>query len=67
MSFTAAYPVGASFNNARTIDSVRTNRLEATPGGLDIMAVVAAHNLRRGLAVGLPGGQATANGLGLSR
>jgi hypothetical protein len=64
--FNTAHPVATSFNNARTIDSVPANGLEANPGGPGIMAVLAAHNLRRGLAMGLPGGQGAANHLGIT-
>jgi hypothetical protein len=66
MFFNTAHPVGASFNNARTIDSVLANGLEAIPGGSGIMAVLAARNLRRGLAMGLPSGQGAANHLGIT-
>lgn len=48
------------FNNARKIDSVLANGLADIPGGSGIMAVLATRNLRRGLALGLPSGQATA-------
>jgi hypothetical protein len=61
-----AHPVAASCINARTIDSVLANGLEAIPGGSGIMAVLAARNLRRGLAMGLPSGQGAANSLGLT-
>jgi hypothetical protein len=60
MFFNTAHPVGASFNNARKIDSVLANGLETIPGGSGIMAILAARNLRRGLAMGLPSGQAAA-------
>jgi len=66
MFFNTAHPVGASFNNARTIDSVLANGLEAIPGGSGIMAILAARNLRRGLALGLPSGQGAAHALGLT-
>jgi hypothetical protein len=66
MFFNTAHPVGASFNNARTIDSVLANGLEAIPGGSGIMAVLAARNLRRGLAMGLPSGQGAASSLGIT-
>ena len=66
MFFNTAHPVGASFNNARTIDSVLANGLEAIPGGSGIMAILAARNLRRGLALGLPSGQGAADALGLT-
>ena len=65
MFFNTAHPVGASFNNARKIDSVLANGLEQIPGGSGIMAVLAARNLRRGLALELPSGQAAANALGI--
>src|SRR5215207_1695692 len=60
MFFNTAHPVGASFNNARKIDSVLANGLETIPGGSGIMAILATRNLRRGLALGLPSGQGMA-------
>ena len=66
MFFNTAHPVGASFNNARTIDSVLANGLESIPGGSGIMAILAVRNLRRGLALGLPSGQGAAHVLGLT-
>ena len=66
MFFNTSHPVGASFNNARKVDSVLAAGLEAIPGGSGIMAVLAARNLRRGLAMGLPSGQAAANALGIT-
>jgi hypothetical protein len=66
MFFNTAHPVGTSFNNARTIDSVLPNGLETIPGGSGIMAILAARNLRRGLAMGLPSGQAAASHLGIT-
>ena len=65
MFFNTAHPVGTTFNNARTIDSVLANGLEAIPGGIGIMAILAARNLRRGLAMGLPSGQGAARALGV--
>ncbi|MEO5580295.1 MAG: hypothetical protein ABIR58_06520 [Gemmatimonadaceae bacterium] len=65
MLFTTAHPVGASFNNARKIDSVLASGLEAIPGGSGIMAVLATRNLRRGLAFGLPSGQGAATAFGI--
>ncbi len=47
-------------NRARKIDSVMANKLETIPGGKDMMAALATRNLRRGLALGLPSGQAAA-------
>lgn len=66
MLFNTAHPVSGSFNNARKIDSVLANGLEAIPGGSGIMAVLASRNLRRGLAFGLPSGQAAATALGIA-
>jgi hypothetical protein len=54
------------FNRARKIDSVLSNGLESIPGGSGIMALLASRNLRRGLAMGLPSGQATATALGIA-
>jgi hypothetical protein len=65
MFFNTAHPVAGFFNNARKIDSVLANGLESIPGGSGIMAVLAARNLRRGLAFGLPSGQAAAKSLGI--
>lgn len=48
------------FNRARKIDSALTNDLSNLPGFSGIMASLAVRNLRRGLALGLPSGQATA-------
>jgi len=66
MFFTTAHPVGTSFNNARKIDSVLANGLEAIPGGSGIMAILASRNLRRGLAMGLPSGQGVATAFGIA-
>ena len=66
MFFNTAHPVAGSFNNARKIDSALAPGLESIPGGSGIMAVLAARNLRRGLAFGLPSGQAAANALGIT-
>jgi hypothetical protein len=65
MFFNTAHPVGASFNNARKIDSVLASGLETLPGGSGIMGILAARNLRRGLAMGLPSGQAAATARGI--
>jgi hypothetical protein len=65
MFFNTSHPIGA-FNNARKIDSVLAAGLEAIPGGSGIMAVLAARNLMRGLAMGLPSGQAAAKKLGIT-
>ena len=66
MFFNTAHSAGASFNNARRIDSVLASGLEGIPGGSGIMAVLAARNLRRGLAMGLPSGQAAASSRGIA-
>ncbi len=69
VDFNAFFPTGVSvpvFNNARKIDSVLANGLESLPGGSGIMAMLATRNLRRGLAMGLPSGQATAIALGIT-
>lgn len=52
-------------NKARKIDSVLANGLESIPGGSGIMAILATRNLRRGLALGLPSGQAMAISFGI--
>jgi hypothetical protein len=65
MFFNTAHPVPGAFNNARRIDSVLAQGLEQIPGGAGIMAILAARNLRRGLAFGLPSGQAAAAALGV--
>lgn len=66
MFFNTAHPAGANFNNARKIDSVLASGLEQIPGGSGIMAVLASRNLRRGMAMGLPSGQAAATALGIT-
>ncbi len=62
--FNTGIPVPV-FNFARKIDSILATGLESLPGGAGIMQILAARNLRRGLAMGLPSGQATATALGL--
>lgn len=57
--FETGFPVPI-FNRARKIDSVLANGLESLPGFTGMMAVLAQRNLRRGLALGLPSGQAMA-------
>jgi hypothetical protein len=52
-------------NKARRIDSFLANGLESLPGFAGMMAVLAARNLRRGLALGLPSGQGMANSFGI--
>jgi hypothetical protein len=56
------------FNSARKIDSVLASALEDLDGnGMTnaLMSVLAARNLQRGLVLGLPSGQATAEALGV--
>lgn len=55
-----------TFNFTRKIDSVLASGLEEIPGGSGIMAILATRNLRRGLAFGLPSGQAMATSVGLT-
>ncbi len=57
--FDTGIPVPVN-NKARKIDSVLANGLESIPGGSGIMAILATRNLLRGLALGLPSGQALA-------
>ncbi len=69
VDFNAFFQTGINvpvFNFARKIDSFLANGLESLPGGSGIMAMLAARNLRRGLAMGLPSGQATATALGIT-
>jgi hypothetical protein len=69
VDFNAFFDTGVSVpvnNKARKIDSVLANGLESLPGGSGIMAVLATRNLRRGLALGLPSGQALATSLGIT-
>lgn len=68
VDFNAFFQTGINvpvFNFTRKIDSFLANGLENLPGGSGIMAMLAARNLRRGLAMGLPSGQATATALGI--
>lgn len=55
-------------NMARKIDSFMANELERLPGfeGQGLMAILAARNLRRGLALGLPSGQGMADSFGIT-
>jgi hypothetical protein len=62
--FETGVPVPVN-NKARKIDSVMANGLESIPGGSGIMAILAARNLRRGLALGLPSGQGMAKQFGI--
>ena len=63
--FHTAHPIPGSFNNARKIDSVLANGLERIPGGSGILSILAARNLRRGMAMELPSGQGAAAALGI--
>jgi hypothetical protein len=57
--FDTGVPVPVN-NKARKIDSVLTNEMEKLPGFSGLMAILASRNLRRGLVLGLPSGQAMA-------
>jgi hypothetical protein len=63
--FNTGVPVPV-FNRARKIDSVLANGLEFLPGFSGMMAILARRNLLRGLALGLPSGQAMAAVLGVA-
>lgn len=52
-------------NKARKIDSVLAAGLETLPGFSGMMSILATRNLRRGLALGLPSGQAMATWFGM--
>jgi len=69
VDFNAFFETGVAVpvnNKARKIDSVLSNGLESIPGGSGIMAILATRNLRRGLALGLPSGQAMATSFGIT-
>jgi len=53
-------------NKARKIDSVLASGLETLPGFSGMMSILATRNLRRGLALGLPSGQAMATWFGMT-
>jgi hypothetical protein len=64
IDFNAFFQTGVPvpvFNSARKIDSVLASGLESLPGMSGMMAVLARRNLLRGLALGLPSGQAMAS------
>lgn len=68
VDFNAFFNTGISVpvnNKARRIDSKLAAGLSTLPGATGLMAVLATRNLRRGLALGLPSGQAMAAALGL--
>ena len=62
--FDTGVPVPVN-NKARKIDSALANGLEFLPGFAGMMAILATRNLRRGLALGLPSGQAMAKSFGI--
>jgi hypothetical protein len=69
VNFNAFFETGIPvpvFNKARKIDSILSSGLESIPGGSGIAARLATMNLRRGMAFGLPSGQATAAALGVA-
>jgi hypothetical protein len=69
IDFNAFFETGVPvpvFNNARKFDSVLAEGLESLPGMSGMMAILARRNLLRGLALGLPSGQATATFLGVA-
>jgi len=68
IDFNAFFETGVPvpvFNRARKIDSVLANGLEKLPGFTGMMMILARRNLLRGLALGLPSGQAVAAFLGV--
>lgn len=69
VDFNAFFDTGISVpinNKARKIDSVLANGLEVLPGFTGLLAVLAKRNLQRGLALGLPSGQAMATSFSLA-
>lgn len=69
VDFNAFFQTGNSvpvFNVAKKIDSVIAMGLASLPGLSLMMAQLATRNLRRGLALGLPSGQAMATSMGLT-
>ncbi len=70
IDFNAFFETGVPvpvFNRARKFDTVLANGLEALPGMTGMMAILARRNLLRGLALGVPSGQAMANFLGVPK
>ena len=68
VDFNAFFDTGVAVpvnNKARKIDSFIANGLESLPGPPGLMAILAARNLRRGLARGLPSGQGMAHSFGI--
>lgn len=69
VDFNAFFQTGNSvpvFNVAKKIDSVLAMGLSSLPGLSGMMAQLATRNLRRGLALGLPSGQAMATSMGIT-
>ena len=69
VDFNALFPTGVPvpvFNQARKIDTGLANGLTALPDLTGLMARLAERNLLRGLALGLPSGQAMANSFGIT-
>lgn len=70
IDFNAFFPTGHPVpvnNMARKIDSILATEMENLPGmPPGIMRILAARNLRRGQALGLPSGQALASSLGVT-
>lgn len=68
VDFNAFFDTGlnaAVHNKAMQIDSVLAPGLDQLPGFTGMMAMLAARNLRRGLALGLPSGQGMAGQFGI--
>jgi hypothetical protein len=69
VDFNALFPTGIpvpTFNRARKIDTGLANGLTALPELTGLMARLAERNLLRGLALGLPSGQAMAGSMGIA-
>lgn len=69
IDFNAFFETGVPvpvFNHARKFDSVLAEGLESLPGFSGLMAILARRNLLRGLAFGLPSGQAMASFFGVA-
>jgi hypothetical protein len=69
VDFNAFFDTGVSVpvnNKARKLDTILATGLDNLPGFSGLMAVLAKRNLLRGLAMGLPSGQAMATSLGIT-
>jgi Animal haem peroxidase len=69
VDFNAFFDTGISVpvnNKAMKIDSMMAAGLSTLPGGTGLLANLAARNLRRGLAFGLPSGQGMAGHFGIT-